>query len=274
MKIATSKSARSKVWRNQETTWSKFSEKLQTPKVLPFTLKEYLAKPKAEQGTLKDVGGYVGGYLKDGSRKIDKVVERCLLTLDVDNKPESDLIDKIDRVGITAVIHSTFKSTTDKPRYRIIAPFDKPVSPEQYQAIARWIAGELGIEQFDPTTFEPHRLMYWPAKPTDTEYVFEHIKNDPIPTDEILNEYYDWRDTSEWPMHDSIRNKVQTNIKKLEDPTAKKGIIGAFCRTYGIHDAISEFLSSIYTPTNDPDRYTYAAGETAAGLIVYNDKWA
>ncbi len=275
MKIATSKTARSRVWRNTETTWEKLSEKLRSPKVLPFTLKEYLAKPKAEQATLKDVGGYVGGYLTDGSRKIDKVATRELLTLDIDNDPATDLIERIEALGINAVLHSTFKSTEKKPRYRVIAPLDKPATPEQYQAIARWIAGELGIEQFDPTTFEPHRLMYWPAKPTDTEYLFKEFKHrDTLSVEDTLAEYYDWRDTSEWPMHESIKNKVQTNIKRLEDPTTKRGVIGAFCRAYNIHDAIAEYLSDVYTPTADPNRYTYAAGETAAGLIVYNDLWA
>ncbi len=274
MKIATSKTAKSKVWRNTETTWEKLVEKLQTPKVMPFTLKEYLAKPKQEQATLKDVGGYVGGYLADGSRKIDKVKTRELLTLDIDNNPETDLIKRIEALGITAILHSTFKSTEEKPRYRIIAPLDASVTPTQYQAVARWIAGQLGIEQFDPTTFEPHRLMYWPAKPSDTEYVFKEFEGEALNTDDTLSKYFDWTDTSEWPMHESAKGKVQTNIKRLEDPTTKRGIIGAFCKTYDIHEVISEFLSDVYTPTSDPNRYTYTAGETAAGLIVYNDLWA
>ena len=62
-------------------------------------------------------------------------------------------------------------------------------------------------------------------------------------------------------------------IKKQEDPEDKKGIIGVFCRTYTIQEAIETFLSDVYTPAGE-GRYTYINGSTAAGLIVYDDKFA
>lgn len=57
---------------------------------------------------------------------------------------------------------------------------------------------------------------------------------------------------------------------KQGDPLEKKGIVGAFCRTYTIPQAIGKFLPDVYTATAKPDRYTYAAGSTAAGLVVYD----
>ena len=54
----------------------------------------------------------------------------------------------------------------------------------------------------------------------------------------------------------------------------KKGLIGAFCRTYSIDEAIQEFLSDVYIPCAMPGRYTYAEGSTAAGLVLYDDKFA
>ena len=57
---------------------------------------------------------------------------------------------------------------------------------------------------------------------------------------------------------------------KQGDPLAKKGVLGAFCRTYTITQAIAKFLPDIYTETAKEDRYTYAAGSTAAGLVVYD----
>lgn len=55
---------------------------------------------------------------------------------------------------------------------------------------------------------------------------------------------------------------------KQGDPLAKKGVVGIFCRTYSITEAIAKFLPDVYTPTAKEDRYTYAAGSTAAGLVV------
>lgn len=54
------------------------------------------------------------------------------------------------------------------------------------------------------------------------------------------------------------------------NPLEKKGPLGAFCRTYSITEAIAKFLPDVYTPTAKEDRYTYAAGSTAAGLVVYD----
>lgn len=56
---------------------------------------------------------------------------------------------------------------------------------------------------------------------------------------------------------------------------AKSGLIGAFCRSYSITAAIDKFLPDIYAPCDTPNRYTYRAGSTVAGLVVYdNDTFA
>ena len=50
-------------------------------------------------------------------------------------------------------------------------------------------------------------------------------------------------------------------------------MIGAFCRTYTVEQAIERFLPEVYVPAHD-GRYTYVGGSTAAGLIIYDDKFA
>lgn len=59
--------------------------------------------------------------------------------------------------------------------------------------------------------------------------------------------------------------------KTQEDPLAKTGIIGAFCRTYTIEEAIDKFLPDIYLPCDVPGRYTYALGTTAGGVVLYDN---
>ena len=44
--------------------------------------------PKPKQDQIKDVGGFIGGSLKDGRRKAENVTERQLVALDADFAPE------------------------------------------------------------------------------------------------------------------------------------------------------------------------------------------
>ena len=62
--IATAQSARAKTWKNAKTTWSKLVGKLTTAYHTHETMDEYKAMSKDDQSRIKDVGGFVGGYLK------------------------------------------------------------------------------------------------------------------------------------------------------------------------------------------------------------------
>lgn len=59
---------------------------------------------------------------------------------------------------------------------------------------------------------------------------------------------------------------------KMEDPTEKDGIIGTFCRAYGIKEAIEAFLPDVYLPERG-NRYTYAQGSSKNGVVVYDNKY-
>src|SRR5574344_1822113 len=73
----------------------------------------------------------------------------------------------------------------------------------------------------------------------------------------------------------SQENKAsKPSQKKQEDPLAKSGIVGAFCRTYSIAEAIDNFLCDIYEPSAVDDRYDYIKGESANGVAIYDDKFA
>jgi putative DNA primase/helicase len=61
---------------------------------------------------------------------------------------------------------------------------------------------------------------------------------------------------------------------KAGRPLEKLGVLGAFCRTYTITDAIEMFLSDVYEPSGVEGRYSYREGSTAAGLVLYEDKYA
>ena len=116
--------------------------------------------------------------------------------------------------------------------------------------------------------------MFWQSSPKDVEYYFQEQKGQWANVDELLGMYIDWRDTSLWPTADKRLREIGEATKKQEDPRSKKGIVGAFCRTYSISEAIAKYLSEEYTPTADDTRYTYTKGSTAAGLMLYDDTFA
>lgn len=271
--IAVGYSAHSKTWKNVKMTWAAFAEKLAKSVTTGETFKEYLAANKADQLKIKDVGGYVGGYLTGGRRKPENVMHRQVITLDIDFAHLDFWSDFQLLFDNAAVLHSSHKHHPDEPRFRLVLPLDREVTPEEYSAISRKIAGMLGIEYFDNTTFETNRLMFWPSNPKDVDYYFKQQEGDFISADEILATYTDWKDSSAWPTSPGQLNAVKIALSKQEDPTEKNNLIGIFCRTYTIHEAIEKFLSDEYTHV-DGDRYTYKKGSTSSGLIVYENKYA
>lgn len=268
--IATGLSAKSKIWKNKDILWSDLIKKLEQVNRTSETFKEYMQASKQEQAKIKDVGGYVGGYLRQGRRSPANVMHRQLLTLDIDFAHIDFWDDFCIQFSNAAVLHATHKHCEASPRLRLVMPVSREVTPDEYVAISRKIAGTLGIDLFDNTTFETNRLMFWPSISSDVDYYFQVQDGPWIDADEILNYYIDWTDSSIWPTAAKNFDEIYAASKKQEDPETKKGVVGAFCRTYSITEAIDKFLPEIYVEATD-GRYTYTKGTTAAGLIIYND---
>lgn len=271
--FATGTSAETKIWKNSKVFWSDLVTNLAEPHHTRETLKQYKSYSKEERSKIKDVGGYFGGLLRNGRRRIKNVVGRQLLTLDIDF-PTQDFWDDFQMVfNNAAFIHGTHTWTPEEPRYRLIMPLDQEVAPDQYVAIARRVAGYLDIDSFDNTTFETARFMYWPSTPKDLTYYWDFQDGPWLDSQAMLDTYEDWTDSSQWPVSSTATAKVKDATAKQQDPKTKTGLIGAFCRTFTIQDAISEFLSNLYEPT-DNGRYTYVRGSTASGLVTYDDTFA
>lgn len=270
--ISTGRSRFETSWKNKTMSWAALLNKLSRSMETTETHAEYMKMSKEQQDKIKDIGGFVGGHLRDGRRKTGYVTARQLLTLDLDFPPAEFWDNIIDNLEIdnALAVYSTHKHTKAKPRYRLIMPLDREVTPDEYEAIARKIAEKIGIDYFDDSTFQPTRLMYWPSHSVDVEPFFQYYDAPFLAADSILAEYPDWTDTSYWPESSRMAGIRKRQADKQGDPLAKKGIVGFFCRTYTITEAIAKFLPDVYTQTAKEDRYTYAAGSTAAGLVVYD----
>ena len=84
IKIATAVNRRTNQFNNENMSLEAFYDRLSKTVVGKETMDEYLDLPKAERDELKDVGGFVGGWLKDGKRRKWHDLTRSLLTLDID----------------------------------------------------------------------------------------------------------------------------------------------------------------------------------------------
>ena len=274
IQIATGNSRMEKRWNNVEMELDEFIERISHTIRTAETVEQYMKMTKAKQDAIKDVGGYVAGRLKGGRRKKDSVEYRTMIVEDMDHAVPG-VIEQIEMLqDYRCLIYSTHKHTPENPRYRLAIPLSRPVSPDEYVAIARKVAEDIGIEMFDDTTYEPSRLMYWPSTSADGEFIFRDIEGEPLNPDDVLSRYKDWRDSSEWPVSSRQQSIVQREMRKQADPLTKDGVIGAFCRTYSIEDAISNFLPDVYQPSAMSGRYDYIPADSQAGVVIYEGKFA
>lgn len=272
--LATAGSRLSKTWKNKHWQWSELVDKCRKTVRTHETAAEYTHMAKDEQSSVKDVGGFVGGYLRDGVRKTNNVTFRSVATLDIDYGNEDVWQDFQLSFSFAAMLYSTHKHSAENPRYRLVFPLSRKVTPDEYEPLCRKIASELGMDLFDDSTYELARLFYWPSTSADAEYVF-HCQDGPAcDVDRVLATYTNFRDVSEWPTSSREGRAIKREMKKVGDPTEKPGLIGAFCRAYRIEDAIETFLSDVYEPTTVEGRYTYKEGSVAGGLVCYEGKYA
>lgn len=274
MRLSIGNSRMDKKWNLAEMELSEFRDRISQTRRTAETVEQYRKLGKAKQDDIKDVGGFVLGTLKGGRRKKDCVLTRSGLSLDMDYATP-DIIEQIEMFfSFQCYIYSTHKHTPEKPRLRLIIPLAREVTPDEYCAVARKVADEIGIELFDDTTYEPSRLMYWPSTSSDGEFIFHEITGTLLDPDVELAKYHDWHNTAEWPVSKRQQTIVNRDIKKQADPLEKPGMVGAFCRTYSITDAIDTFLQDVYKHSSMSGRYDYIPADSQAGVVIYEERFA
>ncbi len=265
---------RSVSWQPQTLLLSELYEKMRIPARGTETMQAYLNMKKSEQDDLKDVGGYVAGGLFGTRRKSSAVTGRDVLTLDLDNIPPSgteDVLRRVEGLGCGYCVYSTRKHSPAAPRLRVLLPLDRTATADEYEPLARKMAEIIGMELADPTTFEVHRLMYWPSCCADSEYIFTYQDKPMLSADGLLAQYADWHDVTSWPRHARETNHTKLAMRQ-GDPLVKHGVVGAFCRTYDILGAMAVFLPGIYEAVDSTDEgkflYSHHATDPCSGRLV------
>ena len=274
LSIAYGSSCHAKRWVNQQVTFDELCERLSHTVRTPETVEEYPKLPKAERDRAKDKGGFVGGKLKGGRRKRDTVEGRSMLTQDADHAGIG-FIDSYEMLcPYASCLYTTHGHTPEAPRVRVVVPLTRDVTPDEYAAISRLFAAEWGIDQFDECSHRPHQLMYWPTTPTDGEFVFKRCDGEWLDPDRYLAAHPGWRDCAGLPHSAREGGNVERGRKQQENPLGKQGVIGAFCRTYGINEAVHVFLKDIYQESALQGRFDYIPADSSAGVVVYDDIFA
>ena len=106
-----------------------------------------------------------------------------------------------------------------------------------------------------------------PTAPTFTQGADKHF----ISVDGVLQMYGDWCNVAEWPQVPGTQDVHKRLAAKQGDPTAKVGVVGAFCKTHDIYNVIENVIPGEYVPCDIDGRYTYTGGSTTGGAVVYDE---
>lgn len=272
LNIATGATVSNNRVKNQRLTWAQMVEKFHSPVITKESIAEYLKMPRETQDRIKDTGYFVPAHYQGNVRKKENLGLKDLGTLDFDHAGPDFLAQMADVYdGYEFVLYTTHKHTAEKPRFRLVFLFARPVDDEEYQAIMRRIAAIGNIDDTDDTTFQPSRVMHFPSHSVDGVFVSKHFAGAMVDADQILAGYNDWHDVSQWPVSSRVAEPLRVAGRKAQDPRDKSGVIGAFCRTYDIEAAIEKFIPEVYAPGSSANRLTYRFSTASNGAVIYDD---
>lgn len=229
--ISTGSSRYENNWKETSVTASWLVDRLSNSQPLPCTHDQFMQLKRRQQDDMKDIGGCVGGKLKDGKRKAANVTARSLIVFDSDNLQAGATVSYlriINSLDCFSITHSTAKHSPATPRLRTYVIPDREMTPEEFVAVERKLAQMIdpSLKIFDPTTVEPSRLMYWPSHCSDVEPVFQVIDKPFLSVDGMLNLYtqegLDWHNCQVWPKFPGEGENTQKLAEKQGDPTQKK----------------------------------------------------
>lgn len=214
-------------------------------------------------------GWYCPAEFSPQYRDSDNFVARYAITFDFDHV-EPNTWNEVHDVwsGLTYLQYTTWSHKPDAPRFRVVIPFNRAVSYDEYQALARKVAVDIGIELIARESFVPAQMMYLPCQQAGVPFQFRANEGIVLNVDEVLAEYENWTDRNSWPRRQD-GDGVYLSEEGGANPLEKPGIIGEFCRLFTIPEAIAKF-DLPYKPTSNPDRWTYTAGSRPEGAIVYD----
>lgn len=272
--IAYGNNRQAKTWVNKTITYDELKDRLKVTIRTSESAEEYAKMKKTDRDLAKDHGGFVAGALAYGRRKVDSVEFRSMLALDGDHVAK-DFIALYESVApYTSFLYTTHSHTPDNPRVRIVFPLTRNVTPDEFVAVSRYLADMLGIDQFDECSYLPNQLMYWPSTPRNGVYEYKEVEKDWLNPDDILSAHPEWTDPTRLPTSSRESKANQVQKQKVQDPFAKNGVVGLFNRVFNpVTLALEKFLSDVYEPTDNENRWHLIVSHSMAGVEIIEDKF-
>lgn len=270
--IAYGNSRQAKKWVNKTISYADLKERLRVPQRTTESAEEYAKMSKSQRDVAKDHGGFVGGVLADGRRKIDAVEKRSMLSLDGDRLTQEFMNGFECDMPYTACLYTTHSHTPEEPRARVVIPLTRDVTSEEFVAVARYVAQMLGMDYFDECSYQPNQLMYFPSCPQNGEFIFKETDKEWLNPDDILSAHPEWTDPTQLPTSSRESKANQVVHQKVQNPLEKTGAVGLFNRVYfPISTALTELLSDVYEPTDNDNRWHMISSHSMAGVEIKPD---
>jgi hypothetical protein len=156
-----------------------FERKPQIGLAVRFTWAElvrWLSQPTI--GNAKDeAGAWSPALYRDGVRRKSALVRAHCLVVDVDERGDVNRIASA-LARYRAIVHSTFSSTPDAPRCRIVIALGEPIDAPTYEAahaVVRKHLAAAGVEADDGAK-DASRVSYAPVVRTGADYRFRALE--------------------------------------------------------------------------------------------------
>jgi putative DNA primase/helicase len=202
---------------------------------------EWLTSEPPEVANKSDRGWYCPATFEPAYRHSDNFQHRDAITFDFDHVTIDTWGDVVGAwESLAFAMYTTFSHRPEQPRFRVVMPLSRPASYDEFQAVSRKVAADVGIELLARESFTPPQMMYAPARPLGGSCAAHVNPGSWLDVDETLAEYTDWTDRASWP-HRADGDPVHAAPDVKVDPREKPGIIGEFNRAFTISEAIERF---------------------------------
>lgn len=274
---------------NRELPWLGFMAQFAKPPRGEETLKQFLAMTEKEQRLLKNRRGYFfGGHSLDGHRRKTSIKERSFVNLDLEGDYftpemfESLCSEDSPLSKFEYFVQTSRKHTPRKPRTRVVVLPTEPIPADLYTPVARILAAQFDptLRSVDSSCYRVAQMIFAPTLCADSEFVFHHNPGQAVDCAALVNQWEadTGNDSNDWSIlpRSSLEKPPRKSDAKMQDPTTKRGIIGAFNRAYGVEEAIAEFELP-YTRADSHGgevRYHFDNGSGDDGMVVYDNLFA
>lgn len=251
--IATAPRRNSKHWKDGRTTWGE--------------VLSWLPNPRDK----KECGNYIFGKLGPCACSAEKcncsarscdhltrgktsILRRRVLTHDLDRPDRGFSTNFFKTINWASALHTTYSSSPDAERFRTWILLSRDVNAEEYYQLSRVVMRMVGEKQYDPGSSQPERYMFRPAAQHRDWYSYEIGTGEPLPVDELLEQY----DPADFPQD------VPKPHHSKRSPFDLQGAVGAFNRAYDLDEVIAAYELP-YEKISD-DRYHLVGASSQAGM--------